>query len=646
MPTRQQQNNPTTTPKTKTTTMIFNRRNESCNTMTTTNTTSSNFFLKMMLWIFASMILTAKTSSAFLQQTQLSTQHNRYHNTRQLLDMSSIDDDEQATAAIRSLVDFHEGKWKGTSNSFSVTPDVAAGIVQRKLSSSTTSSSEYFVSVKLSMMTTTDGDGDGDGDPQRQRQQPPKIALSETISWDDNEKVVIRLLPLQDCDFDIDSVDGSYSLDTTTITTTSSGATQNNKNTLPTVLSGTDKVCEFLIEHCIATGENRRMRCFALYGTDEALIRVVISNEERVVVTKGDDDNSVGMNGSTSSFDDDMTQSNDNGKAFTAKDLLEMQNDVDRLVDKIVSQMDNSNGDENGTSTRSSSSIEDDTSSSDTNGSSSFMKDEDDFSSRLGRLGDSVSSSEGTQELELHDVSLLEISSGVWLGDAIIRDTPDAAASPMERNKGFGKTPSVEVPSWKSKVSRALGGWTVGVQKIAFRWMWNFGEEIRQVVDVGKALGSPIENSITKSLAGNVCLDESLSRRIPKDERMVYIDWSQQDAVGFLLGPCSVQVPRYINFDPSAATTSRTFNKPFYTEFSVFQEAPLATLKDGTTVEDDNSKKVMSNVASDGMNFNEDNLPELVCSKIGRLYNFEGRLKQGISSFYTFQRFGVDETDE
>jgi hypothetical protein len=186
--------------------------------------------------------------------------------------------------------------------------------------------------------------------------------------------------------------------------------------------------------------------------------------------------------------------------------------------------------------------------------------------------------------------------------------------------------------------------WNVGVQKVAWRWMWNFGEEIRQVVDVGKALGSPIDGSITKALAGNVCLDESLSRRIPKDERMVYIDWSQQDSVGFLLGPCSVQVPRYINFDPSAASTSRTLNKPFFTEFSVFQKAP-ATSNGGTTVGEE-TKNVISSIASDGMGFNEENLPELVCSKIGRLYNFEGRLKQGISSFYTFNRFGVDDTDD
>ena len=31
---------------------------------------------------------------------------------------------------------------------------------------------------------------------------------------------------------------------------------------------------------------------------------------------------------------------------------------------------------------------------------------------------------------------------------------------------------------------------------------------------------------------------------------------------------------------------------------------------------------------------------------ITRLYNFEGRLRQGCTSFYTFKRFEVDEDDE
>jgi hypothetical protein len=31
-------------------------------------------------------------------------------------------------------------------------------------------------------------------------------------------------------------------------------------------------------------------------------------------------------------------------------------------------------------------------------------------------------------------------------------------------------------------------------------------------------------------------------------------------------------------------------------------------------------------------------LPELCCSKIARVYNFEGKLKQGCTSFFTLRR--------
>ncbi|KAL3923971.1 MAG: hypothetical protein SGILL_001332 [Bacillariaceae sp.] len=478
---------------------------------------------------------------------------------------STVGDEEQAIEAIRSLADFHQGEWKGRARSFSVTPDVAAGVVQRK-------NEDYKVAVKLTVTDTQ------------------QFSLSETMSWDDSGKVAFRSLPLEETDFDIDSEDASYSLDTV------------QAAEFPAALSGTEKSCVFLIEHCIATGEDRRARCFAFYGEDESLMRIVISNEERI-----QRDNAVSGNDST-----------ENSGALTAKDLLEMQNDVDRLVDKIVSSMDQG---DNGAETISPPVSE--------NGADA----KEEFTTRLGQLGESFSSSQGTDSLALYDISLLELSSGVWLGDAIIRDSPGIAESPDERGRGFGSSnggSADEKDSWKSKSSRRLGDWDVGVQKIAWRWMWDFGEEIRQVNDVGKALGSSLQPSVTNALAGNVCVDESLSRRIPKGERMVYIDW-ECDSVGFLTGPFSVQLPRYINFDPTAST-SRTLNKPFMTEFCVFQ----------TSVQGDKEK----GGGSDTLQFDDDSatdLPELSCAKLNRYYNFEGRLKQGFSSYYTLQHFESKE---
>mmetsp|Transcript_29315 Transcript_29315/g.79352 ORF Transcript_29315/g.79352 Transcript_29315/m.79352 type:complete len:326 (+) Transcript_29315:1047-2024(+) len=310
-------------------------------------------------------------------------------------------------------------------------------------------------------------------------------------------------------------------------------------------------------------------------------------------------------------------------------DLIEMQNDVDRLVDKIAANVYRGPEDasESPPSSQESSDPVHDT-------------DDDDEAtamSRLAQLGDAMGDAkeENTRELSSYDMSLLEMTNGIWLGDMMIRETKDVAVSPNEggTGKGFGKASASSSfsASASSESSSTFGEWSPGVQKTAYRWMWNFEEEIRQIVDAGKSLGSSMDFYLKKSLAGNICLDESLSRRKPKDERMVYIDWGE-DTVGFLLGPFSVQVPRYVNFDPSA-TTSRApaVTKPFYTEFGVFQSAPpvVAATSDGVI-----------DVTEDPA------LEELCWSKIGRLYNFEGRLRQGCTSFSTFKRFEIEDDGE
>eukprot|EP00536_Pseudo-nitzschia_multiseries_P013907 jgi/Psemu1/261818/estExt_Genewise1Plus.C_6290047 len=291
-----------------------------------------------------------------------------------------------------------------------------------------------------------------------------------------------------------------------------------------------------------------------------------------------------------------------------------MQNDVDRLVDKIAANV--YTGPEGSSDTPKSSQE----SSEPGNGTDDDDDDDDDESTPM--------------KLSSYDMSLLEMTNGVWLGDMMIRETKDVAASPNEggAGKGFGKASSSSSSSSSpSESAGTFGGWTPGVQKIAYRWMWNFEEEIRQIVDAGKSLGTSMDFYLKKSLAGRICLNESFSRRKPKDERMVYVDWGE-DSVGFLLGPFSVQVPRYVNFDPSA-TMSRVpaVTKPFYTEFGVFQSAPPVV-----TASSDGVIDVTENPG----------LEELCWSKIGRLYNYEGRLRQGCTSFSTFKRFELEDGED
>ena len=209
------------------------------------------------------------------------------------------------------------------------------------------------------------------------------------------------------------------------------------------------------------------------------------------------------------------------------------------------------------------------------------------------------------------------MSAGVWLGDVIIRDHPTVALSREQRGQGFGTTSK----SKSERLSTGFAEWSVGVQKIAWRWMWNFGEEIRQINDAGKAMGAELVPGLASSLAGTVCVNEGLSRRIPKEDRMVYVDWNGDD-VGFLVESFSIQLPRYLTFDRTQ--NPRGNGRPLSTEFAVFQRAPSAF--EGS--ED---------------NCDESSLPKLVCSKVTRVYNFEGLLKQGCTSFFTFKRFGTEK---
>jgi hypothetical protein len=197
----------------------------------------------------------------------------------------------------------------------------------------------------------------------------------------------------------------------------------------------------------------------------------------------------------------------------TQDDLLAMSSDIDRIVDKIPGQVAGSNS------------------------SDSAVMEESSPQGRMEKL-QTMSSSTQQQEnaMSLHPMSLLELSSGVWLGDSIVRDLPSVPFTPFKGGSGFA------AENHGGDASVEFGRWDIGVQKTAWRWIWDTGESIRQQDDVGKAMGSAMAEELFQSLSGTVCVNESLSRRIRKNECMVYIDWNNGDHVSFLLGSVSIQV--------------------------------------------------------------------------------------------------------
>jgi hypothetical protein len=415
------------------------------------------------------------------------------------------DVDAAASEAVQSLANFHVGSWRGTAQSFGVSADVAAGILVRRKSPS------YTAHMTLTSSNTWE----------------------EKIEWmlkDDSDTIPepsVRSINFAASNMDVDAVDASYSLDVTL-------------PDLSSTLVGSDQLQQFLVEHCIAVSDNHRSRLLALYSaTDQSLLRVVVCEETRMVPMNTDSDT-----------DHNKDTMSDSDKSLTMAELVEMQGDVDRLVDKIAGQVKQQSPETSNAPSSTASASESTTAdliaslSSKASGSSSSASQQQQQGMQPYSNND-----ENANGLSPHTISLLELSSGLWLGDTVVRDMSSSYSSASARSgKGFGSggsSSSTPQQGGDSKPSAAaFGSWSMGVQKVAWRWMWNFGEEIRQIVDAGKAMGTAMVVHAPSS-SGSVCVNESLSRRMQKDDRMVYVDWNG-DNVGFMVGAVSIQVRRTV----------------------------------------------------------------------------------------------------
>ena len=313
----------------------------------------------------------------------------------------------QSKDALRSLVDFHEGTWTGMATSFSVTNDLSAGIRMRKVSP------EYKSTIKLGLDLNNQD-----------------YTMTETLEWEN--KMKRRQLSLIETSMDVDTVDGSYSLDT-------------SLPDLPEDLIGTKKILQFGIEHCVAVNDNARIRAFAFYGIDQSLARIVVCQEERVL---------------------------EGANPLTMETLQ----------------------------------------------------------------ADTTSSSVTLFPVPMN---ILELTSGVWLGDMILRE-PAAYQEP----KGFAR-----VSARGSVKAKQFASWSIGVQKVGLQWKWDMDESIQKLISVGKPLGVCLPTEMAIPISGVIGQNESSSNGIPKEQRMVYMDWMGGEHVGFIINNVALQVRCVMDFE-------------------------------------------------------------------------------------------------
>lgn len=476
--------------------------------------------------------------------------------------LSPEDLSKQKGEALQALADFNDGVWSGVATSFSITSDAAAGVSRRKFSA------PYKTSV-----STRFGFGAGAGDE--------GLKVVETFNWeeepsssgsddgsdadetsspdgdDDNGFCVASRSILLGNSMDVDAEDGSYSTDVALLD-------------LPSAISGSKALAKFATENCMAISDDERIRVFLLYGIDDLLSRVVICDETRVEEEK---------DGSSGESSDDGNQS----PSFDVRSPITASTSIDERMERLQEAF---------------------------------------AASKQGGVGGGDSAA---TQYERYSMDLYGMSIGAWLGDTVVRDmgTGGSSSSPSSgSSKGFGSPESrpQKKNQKKSDVRVADFGsgfaeWNLGVQKVSLVFKWDFEETVRQVLHFGRSIGSSTGPVPTSSM-GNVN-DELMSRRLPKEERMTYIDYDMSRYAGFIVGEKYIKCPRYLSF-------AKAESFPFYTEVSVFLR----------------EKKGENDLIIELGD--EDELPDAYCTRMSRLYDKDGNFSQGSTSFFMLKPIGVE----
>ena len=474
---------------------------------------------------------------------------------------------QQKSEALRSLSETHDGRWicKDGATSFAITSDVAAGITQKKISCPY----ETAVTVRLGLMGTSSRSSSESGGE--------ALKLVESLSWkeehhgDEHEGgfFYARSSPLGSYT-DVDAVDGSYSTQATVQQGTNAG-----DGGLPQTISGIDpNKVSTVIESVVVTGESSRVRSFLLYGKDKA---------ER----NGDDDDSVNSSLQGSRLMRVVVSYEEKDGVGGAKTGDDSSSLMDPKSLNPPTQMD-----------------------------------------QLAKVLD-PSNSEGERRVEFFpSITMMSLSLGPWLGDIVIRDKTYNIALPTSKkrqtpSKGFGVSKPKGVVSNQVDPSKGFADWIMGVQKVAMTFKWDFGENVRQTFDFGKSIGSYCADEWPLSSAA-ILNDEGMSRRIPPNDRSMYLDYDMGAYAGFLLGSIYIKAPRFFNFPNQLRNNGG--GRPMLTIFSVFQRT--------------------GGGISSSLEKTDDQ--ETTCYQIARLYESDGTLKQGSTAFFEFKPMieeGMIDTD-
>jgi len=521
---------------------------------------------------------------------------------------------------------------------------------------------------------------------------------------DDLSIPFVRSIPLG-ANVDVDAVDGSYSLDDAIQSPSAGGDGGESSPSLlpllpPSLLVGAmdPTSIRFVVEHTLATSETERCRCFFLYGdaasgNGDGSSSSQEENDEEEIMGDDDDDDFAIMAAKKAK---EISISRRKESEITTSDGSETNY---RLLGVILAE-------ETKVMPKQDQTTEEDESAGnetdDEDYAAEFIsqmietapRSEDDQMSRLmesldkhnQRVLDSATTNAGggttsdgvanNETMERHSLGMFGLTSGAWLGDTFVRETTSSPSSASARPspssssarsqpKGFGKkstppTSSDDNDEKESGRGAASGDrfatWNQGVQKIALRFEWDYGEFVSQSYTYGKFMGASTSASSMANIKsdGIVVINESSSRRSRRlrgkesEERRVVWDMGGGAYVAGLIGSRYFRAPRYMSFN-----RSRGYDADSYlTEFMVFYRSSAKDDAESTSssgmggiIDAEIVEGGSNGLEGMGMRGAEDDR-EYYCSRTSRLYDAnDGSLMQGSTAFFSMKQAFVDSME-
>lgn len=502
---------------------------------------------------------------------------------------------------------------------YAVSMDPAAGIKKGRISK------PYKSSVKIDM-----------GELMSNNKSEKGLRLVESIQFDKSSLPFVRSIPLG-ANVDVDPVDSSYSLDDMlpSASTTEDEVVAPLPLLPPSLLNGIDPTAvEFVVEHTLAVSELERSRCFLLYGS----INDENDNTSDNAPAMEDDDFAIlaartAAENAKRKRENDQT-TNDSDRSYRLVGLV--------LADekKVMPQSETVDIEPTRTSLLKSDKGKESEGPSPLDFLEIKSQNDDDEEDKMERLMKSLenhnnkvieqgmgTSDQTASEMQLYSVGMFGLTSGVWLGDAFIRESIIPSKLQQSSSRGFGK--KQETKSNDDKEDR-FATWSVGVQKATMQFEWDYGTSIAQRCNWGRCMGTATSLSSMANIKSEGMIVVNEARRMKKrEEKRVIFDFDGGNYLAGLIGSAYFRAPRYMTFSQQSKSIGR---EPYLTEYMIFFRP-----------KSDKSSSSAATASLDSIVADMDTVPEYYCSRTSRLYNSQdGSLMQGSTAFFALQQPQID----